>query len=190
MGDVLGGSALESPGWWWVALIQTNCWSASAHRQVRETPRTVTGLWHRYTLIVTPLLHSVIAALVMEVMEMVVAYALCNIIRFISQICLFYYAFWMLRLVTMMWQWQNEFQLALLLWQGQGTQVKLGINIYCYRGAHDQLSLSLIDGWVVSATTRKVPYLSLMSELSNTTLSLYVVAVKRIRIMLFLSNVV
>ena len=49
------GKALESPGWWWVALIQTNCWSASAHRQVRETPRTVLGLWHRYTLIVTPL---------------------------------------------------------------------------------------------------------------------------------------
>ena len=47
-------------------------------------------------------------------------YALCNIIRFISKICLFYSAFWMLRLVTViMWQWQIEFQLELLQWQGQ-----------------------------------------------------------------------
>ena len=91
-------------------------------------------------------LHTAIAALVMEVMEVVVvAHALCNIIIFIWKICLFYYAFWMFRLVTMMWQWLTV-DLTPLTRSTDINTNKILINIYCCKGAHDQLSLSLMDG--------------------------------------------
>ena len=134
--------ALESPGWWRVELIQTNCWSASAHSVVRETPRTLLCLWHPYTRIVTLAHRNRCSG---DGGDGGGGYALCNIIIFIWKICLFYYAFWMFRLVTMMWQWLTV-DLTPLTRSTDINTNKLLINIYCCKGAHDQLSLSLMDG--------------------------------------------
>ena len=107
MGDVLGGSALESPGMMMMSRSDPN--QLFIRLACCGAPGNSRTFWHRYTLIVTLPLYG------WWWWRWWWPGALCNIIRFILKICLFYYAFWMLRLLTIMWQWQNEFQLALLL---------------------------------------------------------------------------